>query len=76
MGKEATDMSKRAILGLLLATSALATVSCGGKSEGEDCKASDDCVNGLICQPIKGKGTVCCPAPTESSTEDGCHPSK
>lgn len=51
-----------------------------GKGEGEGCGSNDDCSSNLICQPVAGRGTNCCPSPLQredgvfTSKETGCQP--
>lgn len=65
----------RTIFSLLVAGAALALCGCGGGEQGDECSKTEDCDNGLLCQPIKGRDkTYCCPAPPESSEAVHCHP--
>jgi hypothetical protein len=61
-------------LGIAALTGLTACSGLGGVSEGSACGGStDDCAANLTCQPIKGHGSVCCPAPASASDNPSCH---
>jgi hypothetical protein len=69
-------MVMKKFLVVLISVGALVACSgLGGTKQGDSCGGStDDCASNLTCQPIKGKGSYCCPSPPESSDYQSCHP--
>ena len=72
-------LRKTVFLGLAVAAIGSAVAACAGpigKGEGDSCKTSDDCEDGLYCQPIGNTGPYCCPTPPSSSKKAACNASQ
>jgi hypothetical protein len=69
-------LRKMVFVGLAVSAIVSAVAACAGpigKAEGDSCKTSDDCEDGLVCQPVADKGPYCCPTPPSSSKKSSCN---